>query len=288
MAFQRFRGLESLKTGREQMRSKNFLASALALILLMPAPLFAEDPPPFPVFSAKRVGLPAGRAGSRITIKIEPQPDPPIIAETPQPEGRRSEKVDQVLPFAWFWSDVSPSIDAASPERLRQALNALRSQKDFIPPRFEDMRRITDSFGRDILMATLDTKVSPALVAAVIHVESGGRIDAVSRVGATGLMQLMPATAERFGVSDSTSAQENIRGGVAYLDWLLSEFKHDPVLSLAGYNAGENAVKRNRGVPPYAETRGYVPKVLAAWSVAATLCKTPPVSVTDGCVFIER
>ena len=78
---------------------------------------------------------------------------------------------------------------------------------------------------------------------------------------------------------------QNIKGGVAYLDWLMKEFDRDPVMVLAAYNAGENAVKKNSGVPPYAETRAYVPKVLAAWTVARGLCLTPPELVTDGCVF---
>ena len=98
-------------------------------------------------------------------------------------------------------------------------------------------------------------------------------------------MQLMPATARRFGVSDSMNARQNIRGGVAYLDWLLAEFNRDPILALAGYNAGEGAVGAYQGVPPYAETRAYVPKVLAAWNVARSLCLTPPDLVSDGCVF---
>jgi soluble lytic murein transglycosylase-like protein len=127
--------------------------------------------------------------------------------------------------------------------------------------------------------------VSPALVLAVIAVESSGRVDAVSHKGAQGLMQLIPATAERFGVEDAGEAAQNIRGGVAYLDWLMAEFGQDAVLALAGYNAGENAVKRNDGVPPFAETRAYVPKVLAAWLVARGLCLTPPELITDGCVF---
>ena len=98
-------------------------------------------------------------------------------------------------------------------------------------------------------------------------------------------MQLMPATAERFGVADRLVSAENIRGGVAYLDWLLGHFDGDPVLALAGYNAGEGSVRDNAGVPPYAETRAYVPKVLAAWTVARGLCQTPPVLISDGCVF---
>src|SRR5690606_29429372 len=136
--------------------------------------------------------------------------------------------------------------------------------------------------------ATVGTRISPAFALAVISVESGGRIDALSRAGAQGLMQLMPATAERFGVVDPTIAADNIRGGVTYLDWLMGRFDGDPLLALAGYNAGEGAVDKHGGVPPFAETRGYVPKVLAAWAVAKGLCLTPPQLITDGCVFVGK
>jgi soluble lytic murein transglycosylase-like protein len=78
---------------------------------------------------------------------------------------------------------------------------------------------------------------------------------------------------------------QNIRGGVAYLDWLMGEFNNDPLMVLAAYNAGEGAVRSNQGVPPFAETRDYVPKVLAAWQVAKGLCQTPPELVSDPCVF---
>jgi len=86
-------------------------------------------------------------------------------------------------------------------------------------------------------------------------------------------------------VGDSKDAGQNIAGGVAYLDWLMTEFDRDPVLVLAAYNAGEGAVTANAGVPPYPETRDYVPKVLAAWQVAQGLCLTPPELVSDPCVF---
>lgn len=169
---------------------------------------------------------------------------------------------------------------------MEAGLNAL-SRGTLAAPRLADLSAIVSRHGREILSATIGTRVSPALALAVISVESGGRVNAVSHAGASGLMQLMPATAERFGVSDTTVAADNIRGGVAYLDWLLQEFGGDPILALAGYNAGENAVKRAGGVPDYPETRGYVPKVLAAWSVAKGLCRTPPQLVSDGCVFIS-
>lgn len=101
-------------------------------------------------------------------------------------------------------------------------------------------------------------------------------------------MQLIPDTAKRFGIRDAADPEQNIRGGVAYLDWLMSEFDGDPVLALAGYNAGEGAVRRHKGVPPYSETRAYVPKVLAAWHVARQMCTSPPVMPGDGCIFDAR
>jgi len=80
-------------------------------------------------------------------------------------------------------------------------------------------------------------------------------------------------------------AGDNIKGGVAYLDWLIGEFGGDVLLALAGYNAGENAVKSHAGVPPFAETRDYIPKVLAAYEVARGLCKTRPDLITDACAL---
>ena len=127
--------------------------------------------------------------------------------------------------------------------------------------------------------------MSPALVLAVMAVESAGDPTAVSSAGAQGLMQLMPATAERFGVTDRLIPAQSIAGGVKYLNWLMGEFQNDPILVLAGYNAGEGSVRKHKGVPPFVETRDYVPKVLAAFQVARGLCLTPPELISDGCVF---
>jgi len=104
-------------------------------------------------------------------------------------------------------------------------------------------------------------KLDPKLVLAVITVESNFDPRALSPKDARGLMQLIPATAERFGVKDVWDPVDNLHGGMAYLRWLLDYFDGDVTLALAGYNAGEQVVKRHGGVPPYPETRAYVRNV---------------------------
>ena len=106
-------------------------------------------------------------------------------------------------------------------------------------------------------------KLDPRLVFALIRVESGFDPLARSPKNAQGLMQLIPDTAERFGVSDPWNPVQNLRGGMSYLRWLLSYFQGDVVLTLAAYNAGEGAVDRYRGVPPYPETLAYVQRIRA-------------------------
>jgi hypothetical protein len=109
--------------------------------------------------------------------------------------------------------------------------------------------------------ATRLFQVSPDLVKAVIAAESEFDQFAVSSKGARGLMQLMPAAARRFGVSDTFDARQNIMAGTQYLRVLLDQFQGDVSLAVAAYNAGENAVLRYGGIPPYKETRGYVAKI---------------------------
>jgi soluble lytic murein transglycosylase-like protein len=109
-----------------------------------------------------------------------------------------------------------------------------------------------------------DYQLEPWLVLAIMATESNFDPLAESPRKAQGLMQLIPDTARRFGVKDAYDATQNIRGGMAYLRWLMAFFEGDVVLVAAAYNAGERAVERWRGVPPYAETRDYVRKILAA------------------------
>ncbi|HHB81672.1 MAG TPA: lytic transglycosylase domain-containing protein, partial [Aliiroseovarius sp.] len=162
--------------------------------------------------------------------------------------------------WEWFWANVSPKADQSGPANLHKALLALESE-GAPAPRLQSLQDIAARHGRTILAATVGTDVSPALVVALISVESSGQAGAQSTKGAQGLMQLIPDTASRFGVEDASDRDQNIKGGVAYLAWLMDTFENDPILALAGYNAGENAVKQSGGVPPFPETRAYVPKV---------------------------
>ncbi|HEY2460169.1 MAG TPA: lytic transglycosylase domain-containing protein [Candidatus Acidoferrum sp.] len=109
-------------------------------------------------------------------------------------------------------------------------------------------------------------RVDPRLVRAVIQTESGWNPGAISRKGAVGLMQLIPTTAQRFGVNDVLNPQQNVDAGVRYLKVLLERYNGNLDLALAAYNAGEGAVDRAHGVPAYRETRDYVHKVQNAYN----------------------
>ncbi len=270
----------------------NFLRLLVAIVIFaIPLEARAQSEPEGE-FTFKRVKPPSKGEKDKINIQVERTW--PYRSEAPKADSESDEipKVASAAPEAqkddWFWAEISPDIEAADPIRLDRALTALNlnaQEKTKISPSLEVMNRIVAEHGADILLATAGKRVSPAFALAVITVESGGRSKVVSEKGAIGLMQLIPATAQRFDVTDPTDAKQNIRGGVAYLDWLLGKFGGDPILSLAGYNAGENAVVQNKGVPPYAETRAYIPKVVAAWDRARMYCQTVPRFADDGCVF---
>src|SRR5215510_7773979 len=118
-------------------------------------------------------------------------------------------------------------------------------------------------------------RLDAALLAAVVHVESGGNPQAVSPAGAQGLTQLIPATAQRFGVHDPFDPAQSLDGAAKYLRGLLGQFSGDVSKALAAYNAGEGNVKKYGGIPPFAETQAYVPAVLAAYD---TYSQTQPAS----------
>ena len=121
--------------------------------------------------------------------------------------------------------------------------------------------RNKNAFDQLIRQAAQHHGVSEGLVKAIMHTESGFNIHARSPVGAQGLMQLMPATARRFNVSNAYDPQQNIFGGVKYLSWLLKRFNGDTRLAIAAYNAGEGNVDKYGGIPPFRETQDYVRRV---------------------------
>lgn len=270
--------------------------SLLAALLACAA--VAETPAITGSSGFKRVKVSDSHAGNLITVQIDPEAQASQLASLPKvdPDGVDVLTVapaglTPIAPtgalYGWFWDRVPAGI-AQVDGRFALALAAITTGpggKTVPGPRLQSLQEVADRHGTEILKATVGTQVSPALVLAVISAESGGRIDALSPKGAQGLMQLIPTTAARFGVTNANDPAQNIKGGVAYLDWLMNKFNRDPLMVIAAYNAGEGAVVANAGVPPYAETRDYVPKVLAAWQVAQGLCMTPPELVSDPCVF---
>jgi len=171
------------------------------------------------------------------TIEIRTQDTPPCVLEAVAPE-KGSYQDD-----AYFPHSGSPGVD------------------NYIAKLPKSKRWVVDLV--DTIAAWY--KVDSKLVLSIITAESNFKVNAKSNKNANGLMQLIPATAERFNVKNAFNSSQNIKGGVAYLRWLLSYFRGDVTLAVAAYNAGEGAVDRYKGVPPYKETRAYVKKVLALY-----------------------
>jgi len=147
----------------------------------------------------------------------------------------------------------APAATAAAPARSSKVAAAKAGP---------DLRRMIDTIAAQV-------QISSDLLHAVIAVESNYDLKALSPRGAMGLMQLLPATAKRFGAKDPYAAAENVMAGATYLKWLMGLFDNDLELVLAAYNSGEQAVlKAGRKIPPYAETQAYVPRVMAQLQAA--------------------
>jgi soluble lytic murein transglycosylase-like protein len=152
-----------------------------------------------------------------------------------------------------------------TPDNNRYRLLALRPQDRTASGDLYDAKVLARASHYDAIIerAAHTAAVQPNLLRAVIVVESGFNVRAMSKRGAMGLMQLMPATAARFGISDSFDPGQNVNAGARYLKFLLDRFGQNLSLALAAYNAGEDAVDRSGGqIPPYTETMAYVPRVL--------------------------
>jgi hypothetical protein len=162
--------------------------------------------------------------------------------------------------------EVAPDPEPLPPAPGSAASLAAGAAGLTLPLRFDAAQTVPEGpWGALIYEAARRHSLNPRVVAAVIGAESSGNPWAVSRVGARGLMQLMPATAERFGIphQELFDPERNLEAGSRYLSWLVEQFPNDLAKVLAAYNAGENAVARYGGVPPYRETRGYVRRIFA-------------------------
>jgi soluble lytic murein transglycosylase-like protein len=158
--------------------------------------------------------------------------------------------------------------DARSGRLVRSSVVASRAVPEKVvlpapPPPPVSSPVIEPSATVNALVASIARRhnVEPSLVDSVIRVESNYNPNAVSSAGAMGLMQLIPSTARRFGVNNTFHPEQNIEGGVRYLKYLIQLYNGDERLALAAYNAGEGAVAKYKGIPPYAETQNYVYQV---------------------------
>lgn len=174
--------------------------------------------------------------GGTVVLSYRQTPETPDLLVTAPPAA--SEEIQTVANPA---PEGSTGADANPPARIPKLPDHLRPL---------------------ILKAAQMQQVPASLIAAVAAAESGFDPSARSPKGAVGLMQLMPATARRFNVNDRQSAAQSLQGGAAYLRWLTDHFGADLERVIAAYNAGEQAVERAAGVPPYPETRAYLPRVL--------------------------
>jgi hypothetical protein len=174
---------------------------------------------------------------------------------------------DEALAAGWFVH--AEALGAEMPKRLKARLAAVETSTRVCLGSDGHDLALTNPRRAELAAAIYELApgygLDPAFVLEVVRAESNFNPRARSHKGALGLMQLIPATARRFGVDDPFEPIQNLHGGMAYLRWLLDHFDGDLALALAGYNAGENAVKRHGGIPPYAETRAYVRRILARY-----------------------
>jgi soluble lytic murein transglycosylase-like protein len=183
----------------------------------------------------------------------------------------------------WFWEEVPPRIEDGSREKAMQIVANARNGRQGIFRTKAQARSVLNRWHPEIKAAARSAGINEALIVAVVIIESGGDPNAKSPAGALGLGQLMPGTALRYGVRDALDPAENLRGSATYLSDLINMFRGDLVLALAAYNTGEQAVVRYHGVPPYSETRAYVPKVLAAFETAGDFCASHPRAARRKC-----
>lgn len=202
---------------------------------------------------ALALGLGFGSLLPTATVPVPPDQPPPFLQTRMQMTVQAAETPTAPAPPA---PETAPAavLPAPQPKPLPSPLHLLDTHD--IPP---------GPFGALIFEVASRYSLNPHLVAAIVRVESSFNPRALSRRGACGLMQLLPETARRFGLrrKDLFDPAKNLDAGARYLKWLSNRFGEDPVRVLAAYNAGEGAVQRYGGVPPYKETRNYVDRIFS-------------------------
>ncbi|MCK5648110.1 MAG: transglycosylase SLT domain-containing protein [Gammaproteobacteria bacterium] len=177
---------------------------------------------------------------------------------------------DEALAVRWF-SAAAKSGDQYSRQMLSRLDENLQTKKTVcivLPTPYWETKKCSKSCQKVVKIVNdiaPGYNMEPRLVLALIQQESNFNIKARSHKGAIGLMQLMPGTAKRFGVKNIWTPEQNIKGGIHYLVWLLKRYQGNVALTLAGYNAGENAVERYKGIPPYKETQNYVKRIMKVY-----------------------
>ncbi len=177
---------------------------------------------------------------------------------------------DEALAVRWFKA-ASKSGDNYSTQMLSRLDENLQTKKSVcvvLPTPYWETKNCSKSCKKVVKIVNdiaPGYNIEPRLILALIKQESNFKIKARSHKGAIGLMQLMPATAKRFRVKNIWDSKQNIKGGILYVSWLLKQYQGDVALTLAGYNAGENAVARYKGIPPYKETQNYVKRIMKVY-----------------------
>ncbi|MEG2804239.1 lytic transglycosylase domain-containing protein [Stenotrophomonas sp.] len=239
------------------------------------APVAAPPPAPAPAPAASATAMPAPADGAQAATALSASAlaAPATVLTAPPAAAPRANKAGRVVngQVYSYMKDGVRHYTSARPAQMASLGQVRTIHYSFIERcyacganpgvNFGSVRLNTTAFQTEIAAAAREFGVEEAVVRAIIHAESAYNPTALSRAGAQGLMQLMPPTARRFGVTDSYDAAQNIRGGVQYLSWLLKRFNGNLTLAAAGYNAGEGAVDRHGGVPPYSETQYYVKRV---------------------------
>ena len=195
-----------------------------------------------------------------VQIYYPPAPPPKLLAKNVKRPNTRLVRKTGNSRYVVAASEGLATREAPAPARPRLAMGTSTHLKGFTTG-----NPLHDSF---IVESSRRYGIDPLLIYSQMHQESSFKIRATSHKGASGLMQLMPATARRFGVTKIYDPQQNIDAGVKYMRWLLDTFNQDVVLALAGYNAGEGAVmKYGWRVPPYRETQEYVRRITSRYGM---------------------